>query len=109
MICAPAAARRRACGADGSGDGGESSEDGADDHPSQTGSKLASLWGDRAGTVSPRRSRIKTAGAAGERYDYGADESITVPTPVAPLLAVDYLRLVASLSSLPVAIRSRCP
>jgi hypothetical protein len=26
--------------------------------PRKTGSKLASLWGDGAGTVSPRRSRI---------------------------------------------------
>ena len=35
-------------------------EDGADDHPiTSMGSKLASLWEERAGTVSPRCSRIR--------------------------------------------------
>ena len=37
----------------------ERREDGADDHPLNDDSKLASLCGSNAGRVSPRRSRIK--------------------------------------------------
>ena len=58
MICAPAAARPAFRVGAWDRNGRERSEDGADDHLLQTGSKLASLWGNRAGTVSPRRSRL---------------------------------------------------
>jgi hypothetical protein len=57
MICVPAAGRPAFRVGAWDRNGREHREDGADDHLLQTGSKLASLWGDRAGTVSPRRSR----------------------------------------------------
>jgi hypothetical protein len=40
------------------GNGRERREEGADDHPLNATDKLASLCGNNAGTVSPRRSRI---------------------------------------------------